>query len=354
MIQYFLIFLLSFLVSYFTMPILIKFANQATIFANPNERSCHTQKIPNLGGIGIFLGMMFSIMLITPNNEFANLQYLLVTQMIIFFLGLKDDIFILSARNKLAIQAICAIILMVLAKARITNFYGTLGIYELDPVESYIFTFITIIGLVNAFNLIDGINWLAGLIAISTCSFLSFWFITNDFSLYGSIALSIIGSVIAFLIYNKTPAKIFMGDTGSLLLGLTITYLIIKFINLNHSSESLNLSFRSAPTIAISLFFIPILDTLRVFILRISKRKSPFSPDKNHIHHILLKRGYSHIKSSVILFLVNTVCIIICVVLNQISGKIIIPTLFVVTYTAVNLLLIRNFNKTNKSSILEN
>ena len=348
MIYYILVFFISFIVSYMTMPILIKFANHATIYANPCERSSHDRSIPNLGGIGIFLGIVFSILLLTPNNLFAGLQYILVTQFIIFFLGLKDDIFVLSAKNKLIIQVACALILISLSGARITSFYGTLGVYELTEPQSYIFSIITIVGLVNAFNLIDGINWLAGLISISSALFLSTWFIINGLTIYAGLSLAIIGSVIAFLIYNKTPAKIFMGDTGSLLLGLTLTFLIIKFINLNHTTQELQFQLRSAPAMAVSIFFIPILDTLRVFFIRIKDKRSPLSPDKNHLHHILLDAKFSHIQAALCLFVINSICIIISLVLNRYTGKITVPLLFVLTFSIINLIV---FSRVKKKTI---
>ncbi|WP_158536787.1 MULTISPECIES: MraY family glycosyltransferase [Halobacteriovorax] len=331
-----------------TMPILIKFANHATIYADPCERSSHDKKVPNLGGIGIFLGIVFSMLLLTPNKLFSGLQYILATQFIIFFLGLKDDIFILSAKNKLIIQIACALILIVLSGARITSFYGTLGIYELTDTQSYIFSIITIVGLVNAFNLIDGINWLAGLISISAATFLSIWFITNGFIIFAGLSLAIIGSVIAFLIYNKTPARIFMGDTGSLLLGLTLTFLIIKFINLNHTLPNLKFQLRSAPSMAVSIFFIPILDTLRVFLIRIKEKRSPLSPDKNHLHHILLDANFTHLQAALSLFFINSACIIISLILNRFTGKIIIPLLFVFSFSLINVFI---FSRVKKKSL---
>lgn len=327
----------SFLTTYFTIPILIKFANQVKLYANPNERASHTNNIPSLGGIAIFLGMTLAILLITPNQSFGQIQFLLAAQFLIFFLGLKDDIFILSARKKLLVQIMCAIILMSLGDIKITSFYNVLGVEKLTEPQSLIFSTIVIVGLINAFNLIDGINWLAGLICISAGAFLSFWFYFNNFPVEAGITFSLIGATLAFLIYNKTPAKIFMGDTGSLLIGLTIAFLLIRFINLNYTHPGLKLPLRSAPSMAISLMFIPILDTLRVLLIRIKNRKSPFSPDRNHLHHLLIDAGFSHIKSSLILFSLNSMAIVGSFLLNHFTGRIVIPLLFLVGYAAINL-----------------
>ncbi len=335
----------SFVITYITIPILIKFAESTQLYAQANHRTSHKTPVPSLGGIALFMGICFSSLFFTPNESFSSIQYLLVTQFIIFFLGLKDDIFVLSARKKLLVQIICAQIIIFYSGVKIDDFYNVLGIGSLSEVEANIFTTLTFVGLINAFNLIDGINWLAGLISISSCLFLASWFGINGFKVESGITLSLIGSLLAFLKFNKTPAKIFMGDTGSLLIGLTISYLLIRFINLNHKEVNLAFSFRSAPSIAIAVVFIPLLDTLRVMFLRIMKRQSPFTPDQNHLHHILLKRGLSHIQAALVLFAINCGCIIAAIILNQITGKIIIPAMFIVLYTFFNLI---TFNRMSK------
>ncbi len=335
----------SLVITYITIPILIKFANSTNLYATENSRTCHKSPIPSLGGIAIFMGICFSSLLLVPNNQFNSIQYLLATQFIIFFLGLKDDIFVLSARKKLIVQIIIAQIIHIYSGVRIDNFYGVFGIGALSAIESNLITTLTFVGLINAFNLIDGINWLAGLISISACLFLGTWFAINGFELELGITMALTGSLLGFLKFNKTPAKIFMGDTGSLLIGLTITYLLIRFINLNHKSTDLYFSFRSAPSMAVAVVFIPLLDTLRVMFIRLIKKQSPFTPDQNHLHHILLKRGFSHIESSLILFAINCGCIISAIILNKITGKIVIPAMFIVLYTFFNLI---TFNRMSK------
>lgn len=328
----------AFYITYITIPILIRFADVTTLYTSQNNRTSHNHKVSSLGGISLFLGICFSLLLMTPNIQFNKIQYLLATQFIIFFLGLKDDIFILSAKKKLLVQFFCSQIIFFYSDVKIDNFYNVFGVNELNIYQSNIFTTLTFLGLINAFNLIDGINWLAGLISISACLFLASWFGINGFQTELGITLSLIGSVMAFLKYNKTPAKIFMGDTGSLLIGLTISYLLIRFINLNHKSTDLLLEFRSAPSIAVAVVFIPLLDTLRVMFIRIWNKKSPFTPDQNHLHHILLRKGFSHIQASVILFTINTVCIIIAIILHRITGKIVITSMFIVLFTFFNLI----------------
>ncbi|MFG1592792.1 MraY family glycosyltransferase [Halobacteriovorax sp. CON-3] len=340
-----LIIISSFVITYITIPILIKFAEFTSLYTDSNHRTAHKHKVPSLGGIALFMGICFSSLLLTPNDQFNSIQYLLATQFIIFFLGLKDDIFVLSARKKLLVQLICAQIIFFYSGVRIDNFYSVLGIGALNEVESNLITTLAFVGLINAFNLIDGINWLAGLISISACLFLATWFGVNNFQVELGISLSLIGSLLAFLKFNKTPAKIFMGDTGSLLIGLTISYLLIRFINLNHNSTNLVFEFRSAPSIAVAVVFIPLLDTLRVMFIRLLQKKSPFTPDQNHLHHILLRKGLSHIQAALVLFMLNSACIIIAMILHKVTGKIVITSMFIVLFSFFNLIAFNRMHK---------
>ncbi|MFG1505562.1 MraY family glycosyltransferase [Halobacteriovorax sp. ZH5_bin.2] len=330
-------FLSSFLVTYFAIPNLIRISKIKAAHTEINERSSHSHLVSSFGGIGIFLGLFFTCLTFSPNQNLTEIKFLLVTQFIIFFLGLKDDIRPVSAKTKIAVQFICSLIIIFAANVRVESFYGVLGINEIPNILSYIFTIFLFISLINAFNLIDGIDWLAGLITISASSFLLLWFFINYQYTEASVTLALIGSTLAFLIYNKSPAKIFMGDTGSLLIGLTITYLIIMFIKLNHETTGLELKLRSATTMAVSLVFIPVLDTLRVFCCRLMERRSPFSPDRNHIHHIIVDKGFSHVTASIILFIINSAVIVISFFLNQITGKVTIPLLFLLSFGILGL-----------------
>ena len=335
----------SFAITYAVTPILIKFAKNAQIYAHDSDRKCHTSPVPSTGGAALFLGILFPTMLLTPNTEFNSIQYLICAQFTIFLLGLKDDIFILSARKKLFFQIICAQIIFLFTSVRIDNFYSILGIQELTYLESNMATTIIFVGLTNAFNLIDGINWLAGLMSISAASFLAYWFTINGFQIESGIASTLIGSVAAFLIFNKTPSRIFMGDAGSLLLGFTISYLLIRFINLNHEAAILTVRFQSAPFIAMSVVFVPILDTTRILITRILQKRSPLTPDQNHLHHILLRKGLSHIQASLTLFLINYSAIATAIILNNTAGKTTITYILLLLYAITILTAFTCLNK---------
>jgi len=162
--------------------------------------------------------------------------------------------------------------------------------------------------IINAFNLIDGINGLAASIGVLTAAAFGVWFYESGRGDFAVLSAALSGALVAFLYYNLTPARIFMGDTGSLLIGLTLSILSISFIESNRVWQA-DWSIQSVPAVAVGVLIIPLFDTLRVFTLRLLRGKSPFSPDKTHIHHLLLETGLSHTQSTFLLVLVNLVFI---------------------------------------------
>lgn len=306
-------FLTAFTLTYFAIPSIIGIAKEKNLYDVPTSRSSHTVKTPSLGGIAIFAGAIFSIVLWTPFENFGNLQYILCAFLIIFLIGAKDDLSPMSPFKKLIAQILAASILIFKSKIYLTSFYGVFGIYDgLGDAFYTIFTLFTMLVIINSFNLIDGINGLAGSIGALIMITLGGWFFLIDKIEYAIVAFAMAGAVIAFLKYNYTPAKIFMGDTGSLMIGIACAILIIQFIYQNHRlcSES-PFKFQSIPAVAFGIIIIPLFDTLRVFITRIIRGNSPFHPDRRHIHHLLIDYGLSHMQATISLVIVNLFFIIL-------------------------------------------
>jgi len=277
----------------------------------PGERRSHTVSTPSLGGIAIFAGVLFSIILWTPFQIFGDLQYILCSFIIIFLIGAKDDILPMRPRNKLIGQFLAAAILVWKANVKLTSFYGILGIYDLPEWFAIPFSIFIIIVIINAFNLIDGINGLSGSIGTLIAMFLGVWFFLVDRTDLAIVAFAMSGAVVAFLKYNFTPAKIFMGDTGSLFVGLTCAILTIEFIELHKVLANHPYAFHAVPAVAIGILILPLFDTLRVFTTRIARGKSPLYPDRTHIHHLLLDYGFTHMQATGILVAVNVMFIMI-------------------------------------------
>lgn len=303
-------FITAFSLTFLAIPSIISIAKKKKLYDVPGERSAHTEVTPSLGGIAIFAGTIFSIILWTPFTYFGDLQYILCSFIIIFLIGAKDDIDPIAPAKKLGGQIFAAAILVLRAKVGINSFYGILGIYELPYWSSVLFSIFVIVLIINAFNLIDGINGLSASAGSLIALTFGIWFYATDHIEYAVVAAALVGSSIAFLKYNFTPAQIFMGDTGSLLLGLVCAILAIEFIELNDKDTN-DWIFMSGPAAAIGVLILPLFDTLQVFTKRILKGKSPFQPDKTHLHHLLLNLGLTHTKATVLLIFINLMFILL-------------------------------------------
>ncbi|MFB0907842.1 MAG: MraY family glycosyltransferase, partial [Spirosomataceae bacterium] len=224
---------------------------------------------------------------------------------ILFFLGIKDDLYALSAVKKLMTQILASSIVIIGSDLRITHLFGIMGINELPYFVSVLFTIFIFVALINSFNLIDGIDGLSSGIGMICCGFLGWWFLSNDFWSLACLSLCTSASLLAFMRYNLSKKqRIFMGDTGSLLIGYIITVLAIKYIhyNVNHEFAE-NSIFVSAPILVVVLLSVPMFDSLRVFGLRIFRGKSPFEADRLHMHHLVVDNGLSHASTSIIFYI---------------------------------------------------
>jgi UDP-N-acetylmuramyl pentapeptide phosphotransferase/UDP-N-acetylglucosamine-1-phosphate transferase len=298
-------FITAFLLVFLAIPSIINIARVKHLYDLPDERKTHAEAVPTLGGVAIFAGVIFSIILWTPFEVFGDLQYILAAFVIIFLVGAKDDILPMSPYRKMMGQVFACFILVFKAQVRLTSFYGVFGIHALPEAASIIVSVFTILVIINAFNLIDGINGLTGALATLISVTLGTWFYLIDRVDLAIIAASLAGATIAFLRYNVTPARIFMGDTGSMLIGLISAILVIEFIEVHAEIPTSPYAFRAVPAVAVSILILPLFDTLRVFTLRILRGGSPFKADRNHIHHLLIDLGLGHMQATMILLAVN-------------------------------------------------
>jgi UDP-GlcNAc:undecaprenyl-phosphate/decaprenyl-phosphate GlcNAc-1-phosphate transferase len=300
--------ILSFIISFYAIPVIILVANWKKLYDLPGERKIHSAPVPSLGGLGIFVGFTIGLLLFTNIAEAASVfQYIMATFIIIFFFGIKDDILMLSPMKKLLGQVAVAGILMWKANLLITNMHGFIYINTIPPAISYLLTGFTILVIMNAFNLIDGVDGLAASISIISCVSFGIFFLLNGDNFYALLAFCFTASLMAFLIYNFPPARIFMGDTGAMLSGAVNAILVIRFIETATISSILPVL--ASPAIGFGILLLPLLDTLRVFGIRILHGRSPFSPDRNHLHHLLLDLGFSHKKITLSLVTLSIVFI---------------------------------------------
>ena len=312
-------FITAFMITYLAIPSIIKVAEVKYLFDEPGERTSHSASVPTLGGLGIFAGFIFSVTFWTPFVVFNELQYILCALIIMFLIGAKDDIVPLTPAKKFMGQVLATFILVFKANVKLTSLYGIFGITTLPDVVAIPLSIFTIIVIINSINLIDGINGLSGSVGIIVTSAFGWWFFQVSHIELAILCFALSGSLVAFLKYNFSPARIFMGDTGSLIVGLICAILALTFIEANKGLEH-PYAFKAVPAVAIGVLIIPLYDTLRVFTLRILRGRSPFSPDRNHVHHLLLDSGLSHMQATGVLVLFNILFIVTVIFLQDIGS----------------------------------
>ena len=284
-------FLTAFAFTLVSIPVVIKLVKKYRLCDVPNGRKVHTTPIPTMGGVAVIGGMVAALALWFPfSTQIAQVSFFFSIS-VLFGLGIMDDIRDLSAKYKFMIQFALAALIAV-SGIRITSLEGLLGIHELPLAAQYTFTIVAIVGITNAFNLIDGIDGLAGGLGFMSLVTLGIFLTMNGDANTALIAFALAGGLLAFLYFNFNPAKIFMGDTGSLVLGFVVAVLCIRLMQVSNSVASPVLP--HAPVFVLGIVLIPVFDTLRVFATRTWYGKSPFVADKTHIHHLLTNQGFSH------------------------------------------------------------
>ncbi len=321
----------SFLITYVAIPKVIFFAQQFRLTDVAGKRAAHEGSTPIFGGIAIFSGIIFSL-LFWADLKNTNTQFLLASFLIVFFVGVIDDLLTLSPIKKLIGQIIAILIIIFLGKLEIDSMHGVLGdTGQLPKWISTLFTVFVVIVITNGFNLIDGVDGLAGglgVIASSTFGIIALLMNQGGMAI---IAFALTGALLGFLKYNLHPAKIFMGDTGSLVVGMTLSVLAINLIKYGLVTENIKLP-NKGPLLAIVILAIPLFDSLRVFIARIIKGRHPLYPGRGHIHHALLDLGLGHKRTALILYFVSVLLIFGSYFLLEINVNLSIAILALVSY----------------------
>lgn len=327
----------SFIISFLAIPVVLQIADQKKLYDVPDERKVHSHPVASLGGVGIFGGFLLASLLSIQGYLNPEFQYFFAAALVIFFLGLKDDLIILSASKKFVGQVIAASILIHLGGIRLDSMHGLFGFEQLPDAFGLALSYLTIIVVINSFNLIDGVDGLAASLGTFTMLIFGIYFYMIDYNAYALLAFALGGSLVAFLIFNHHPAKIFMGDSGSLMIGLVNSILVIKFINVANES-TVAIPVDSAVAIGFAILIVPLLDTLRVFGIRIFNGRSPFTPDRNHVHHLLLARGMSHPAVTLSCVAINIGFVVIAYLGRSLGSTMLLMLLLGLAFTGLGLL----------------
>lgn len=310
----------SFIIVLVSTPAFIKVAVLKHLIDEPKEeRKLHTRNVPSMGGVMIFSGTLFAFSLWYPSDITGHFNFIIPCMLILFFVGMKDDIIGTAPVKKLIAHLIVAFIMVLMADIRITSMHGLFGIREIPDWASIFLSVFTYIVIVNAFNLIDGVDGLAGGVGCIASVAFGIWFYFAEDLVFSVLAFALAGSLFAFLRFNFAPAKIFMGDSGSLTIGFIVSVLAIEMIEYDGAAIPHTIVRISKPILAMAILVYPLIDTLRIFIYRALKGTSPFSADKNHIHHRLLDIGLSHKQTVVVIYIFSMMIIGLTISLQRLE-----------------------------------
>ncbi len=324
-------FLVGLIISFLIMPLIISTLKRKNLLDTPDRRKIHKGFIPSLGGVGIMAGVMVALLIWLTFGGIVEHKYILASVGILFVAGIRDDLIPISARVKLMVQMLAALI-VVFNGVIINSGYGLFGVEELNFTLRAFLTIGFIVFFTNSFNLIDGLDGLAGSVALIISFFFATWFYLNESFYLSIISASTTGAIIGFLYFNWSPAKIFMGDTGALSLGFLFSALTILFLNQDYLLKLEAHKYQAPISIMVAILIVPMFDTIRIIVVRLIKKKSPFEPDNNHTHHVLMRLGLSHAQVALSLSAFNVLAIVLVTIFRNVGDNVLLPILILASF----------------------
>jgi len=291
-------FLTSFICIRFGKPVAIRLG----LVDSPNARKIHTGAIPLVGGIAIFVGVLIASMVYIPQSQELNLY--LIAAALIVLIGVLDDFYDLPVKPRVVAQILVASMMIFGASLFLDNLGDLFGFGEVRlGLFGTLFTIVAVVGAINAFNMVDGIDGLAGMLSMVTFSSLAF-LLSQTANEWFLLPVLFIAATMAYLMFNlewpnRKFKKIFMGDAGSMLIGLTVVWLLV--VGTQSEQQALK------PVTALWLIAVPLMDMAAIMVRRIRKGQSPFKPDRDHLHHIFLRAGFSSRQTLAIISCISVV-----------------------------------------------
>ncbi|MCK5463780.1 MAG: undecaprenyl/decaprenyl-phosphate alpha-N-acetylglucosaminyl 1-phosphate transferase [Bacteroidales bacterium] len=343
-------FLTSLAISILSIPSIVTVARRKKLFDKPQGRKPRRKEVPTLGGLAIFAGTIISLALFSDVSQFPELPYIIAGSVILFFIGIKDDILIIAPWWKLSGQVLAAGIISIVAGLKITSLNMFPWMSEPGHTLAILITILVIVFIINSFNLIDGIDGLASGIGICSSLVLGWIFIQSGLLYYALLSFIFCGSLLGFFYYNvfSRKKKILMGDTGSLIVGFISSILVIRFIGMDNPALA-GVQISSPQSLALAIFIIPVADMIKVIMTRISLGRSPFKPDRLHIHYRLIDLGLRHLQATIVLLLINAVMVSGVLILQNLGETIL--TIIVISCTILLYMIEWWLTKRNKKKI---
>lgn len=287
-------------------PYILKVAKMKNIVDNPDARKLQRVPVPVMGGLTVIFGVLTGVMGFNLFGNFYDIFPVFAAIIIILIIGLMDDMISLSPRVRFLVEIALVLYLVYTTGNQIDNFHGLWGIYSISDYVSVPLTVFACVGIINAINLIDGVDGYSSGYSIVSCVLFGvvFYLLGNVKML--ALAVIVATSLLPFFAHNVfgKHSKMFIGDAGTLSLGIIFSVFVTTILSENTVNVSLDSNLGLVP-FTLAVLCIPVFDTLRVMSVRIVRGHSPFSPDKTHLHHLFIELGYSHIGTSLTIIVIN-------------------------------------------------
>ena len=299
--------LLAFLGTLWMHPKVLKIAILKNLVDNPDARKLQRNPVPVMGGIAVFFGIAIGLCSSPTIFNSANTFMLISAMLVMLYTGTIDDIIRLSPNIRFIIEIIVIAWLMFASESSINCFWGLWGVGSIPQWTAYILTIVAAVGIINAINLIDGVNGLSsGFCFMSSVLFAIFFQITGNQTMT-TLAMSAAGAIVPFFLHNVfgQNTKMFIGDGGTLVIGTMMAMFVMSILGTNYGCTGVVAKGVGLIPFALAVLSMPIFDTLRVMSTRMLNKKSPFHPDKTHLHHMFIDLGFSHIGTTISILSLN-------------------------------------------------
>ena len=315
------VFLLAFVLTWYFNLKVLWVSQEKNLMKEVNERSSHKNAIPSFGGVAFFLVLVLILSLLQALRTPPTGNHLIIGLTFLFMAGLKDDLVVSSAKLKFVSQLFAAAFIIFSPELQMTTLHGFWGVFAIPAALGFAIKGLIVVALINAYNLIDGIDGLASVTGIIISLAYALVFYATGHPYFVLVSLTVAGILGAFLRFNfsRDSRKMFMGDGGSMVIGFMIAFLSLKILVMEPYAPLAQQDFvpENRLLFALAVLFIPIFDTLRVIIIRLRSGKTPFEADRNHMHHVLLDNGRTHKQASFLLGGVNLLVIGLYIWLSQ-------------------------------------
>jgi UDP-GlcNAc:undecaprenyl-phosphate GlcNAc-1-phosphate transferase len=309
--------ILAGLITWWSIPHVVRIVRIKGLMDNPdNDRKIHREPTPVLGGIGIFLGFMIAMVGTVELLDLHLHNYFRLNVVILLFVGIADDMVPIAARLKMLIMIVAGSLVLSETNSWIFSFNGVFGIDVVPLFVAIPLSLFVIVLVINAYNMIDGVDGLAGSQGALAAAVFGIFFAVNGIIELALISFALTGALVGFLFHNRPPARIFMGDTGSLVVGFILAFLAVEFVAVLGTNNAYAMN-AYTPVLVVAILVVPLFDILRVIILRKLTGRAAFSPNRDHVHHVLMDYGFGALGTSSYLLLVQLVITLTAYTLAQ-------------------------------------